>query len=80
MRVDGDAAPVIAHGDCVAGLEIDFDEIGVAGDGFVHGIVEHLVDEVVHRVLVVAADIHAGAAAHRLQPLEHFDMFCRISG
>ncbi len=30
--------------------------------------------EVVQRVDVGAADIHAGAAAHRLQPLQHLDI------
>ena len=48
--------------------------VGVAGHRLVHGVVEHLGEEVVHRLLVGAADIHAGPPAHRLQPLQHLDV------
>ena len=73
VRVDRDAAAVVADGDGVVGVELDLDAVGVAGDGLVHGVVEDLGDEVVQRALVGAADIHAGALADRLQPLEHLD-------
>ena len=48
--------------------------VGVAGHRLVHGVVEHLGEEVVHRLLVGAADIHAGPPAHRLEPLQHLDI------
>ena len=48
------------------------------GDRLVHGVVEHLGEEVMQRLLVGAADIHAGAPAHRLEPLEHLDVGCGI--
>ena len=54
-------------------LELDLDPGGMAGDRLVHGIVEQFGHQVVHGPLVGAADIHAGAAAHRLQPLQHLD-------
>ena len=47
---------------------------GVAGDRLVHGVVEHLGEEVMQGLLVGAADIHAGAPAHRLQPFQHLDV------
>ena len=47
-------------------VELDLDAGGVAGDRLVHGVVEHLREEVMHGLLVGAADIHAGAPAHRL--------------
>ena len=43
-------------------------------DGFIHRIVDHLGEEVMHRLFIGAADIHAWAAAHRLQPFEHLDV------
>jgi len=43
----------------------------VTGHRLVHGIVQDLGGEMVERGLIGAADIHAGAAAHGLQPLEH---------
>ena len=54
-------------------LELDLDAAGVAGDRFVHGIVDDLGGEVVERAGVGPADVHAGAAADRLEPLEHLD-------
>ena len=49
-------------------------KVGVAGHRLVHGIVDHLGEEVVQRLLVGAADIHAGPAANRLEPLQHLDI------
>ena len=56
------------------GLEAHLDEGRMAGDGLVHGVVDHLGEEVVHRLLVGAADVHAGAAADGLQALQHLDV------
>ena len=55
------------------------DEGGVAGDRLVHRIVDHLGEQVVQRLLVGAADIHAGPAAHRLQPFQHLDVGGRVA-
>jgi hypothetical protein len=73
VRVDGDAAPVVADRDGVVGVQLHLDAGGVARHGLVHGVVEHFGHEVVQRAFVGAADIHAGALAHGLQPLEHLD-------
>jgi hypothetical protein len=40
VRVDRDAAAIVAHGQPVAGLERDLDAVGMAGDRLVHGVVE----------------------------------------
>ena len=78
MRIDGNAAAVVRHRQEAVGLKLDLDPVGVAGKGLVHGIVDHLCEEVMQRLLVGAADIHPGPAAHRLQPLEHLDVVGRI--
>ena len=80
MRIDRDAAAVVAHRQIAVGVEIHLDAAGVAGDGLVHGVVDHLGEQVMQRPLVGAADIHAGPAAHRLQPLQHLDIGGRIAG
>ena len=74
MRIDRHAAAIVADQHLVAGQHFDMDGVGVAGDGLVHGVVQHLGDEMVHRPLVGAADIHAGALADGLQPLQHLDV------
>ena len=74
MRIDRDAAAVVGDGDEAVGVELDLDEGGMAGHRLVHGVVDHLGEEVVQRLLVGAADIHAGPAAHRLEPLQHLDV------
>ena len=79
MRVDRNAAAIVGDGEIAAGFQRDLDEIRVAGDGLVHGVVDHLGEEVVHRLLVGAADIHARTPAHRLQPLQNLDVGCGIA-
>jgi hypothetical protein len=79
MRVDRDAAAVVAHGDGVVDAELDLDAAGMAGNRFVHRIVDDLGGEMMERALVGAADIHAGAPAYRLQPLQDLDVLCRIA-
>ena len=80
MRVDRDAAAVVAHGQDAVGLELELDAVGVAGDRLVHGVVQHLGDEMVQGALVGAADIHAGAAAHGLEPLQDLDVLGGVIG
>ena len=55
-------------------VHLDFDPVGVAGERLVHGVVDHLGEQVMQRLLVGAADIHAGPPAHRLEPFEHLDV------
>ncbi len=74
MRVDGYAATVVAHGAAAVGVQLDLDAAGMARDGLVHRVVERLGDEMMHRALVGAADIHAGTAPHRLEAFEHLDV------
>src|SRR5438128_11721588 len=74
MRIDRDPTTVVAHRDPIASGELDLDAAGMAGDSLVHGVVEHFGGEMVQPALVGAADIHAGAAPHRLEPLEHLDV------
>ena len=80
MGVDGDAAAVVGDGDEAVGLELELDPAGMAGHRLVHGVVQDLGDEMMHGALVGAADIHAGAAANGLQPLEDFDVLGGIIG
>ena len=50
----------------------------MAGERLVHRVVDDLREQVMQRLLVGAADIHAGAAAHRLQPFQHLDVARRV--
>ena len=62
------------------GLHLDLDEGGVPLQRLVHGIVDHLGEQVMQRLLVGAADIHAGTPAHRLEAFEHLDMAGGVAG
>ena len=74
MRVDRDAAAVVAHRERAVGLQAHLDPAGVAGDRLVHGVVEQLRREMMQGALVGAADEHARPAADRLQALEDLDV------
>jgi len=67
------AAAVVGNGQETFGIEMDFDEIGVTGDRFVHRVVDDFREEVVQRLFVGAADIHAGTHAHRFETFENTD-------
>src|SRR5690606_13881142 len=58
--VDRDAAPVVDDADPAVGEEGDLDQVAVAGERFVDGVVHDLVDEVVQTPLARRSDVHAG--------------------
>ena len=67
MHVNRDAAPVIAHRDGAIGVERDINQVAMAGEGFVNGVIHDLVDHVMQAGPVIGvADIHARALAHRI--------------
>ena len=66
MGVDRNAAAVVGDDEVAVLGEIDLDARGVTGDRLVHGVVQHLGEQMMHRLLVGAADIHAGAPPHGL--------------
>jgi len=52
----------------------------MAGERLVHGVVDHLGEQVMQRLLVGAADVHARPSAHRLKPLQHLDVLGGVAG
>ena len=80
MRIDRNAAAIVGDGDEAVGLHLDLDPVGMAGERLVHGVVDHFGEQVMQRLLVGAADIHAGAAAHRLEPFQNLDVLGGVAG
>jgi hypothetical protein len=80
VGIDRDAAAVVGDGDETVGFHLDVDPVGMSGERLVHRIVDHLGEQVMERLLVGAADIHAGPPAHRLEPFQHLDMARGIAG
>ena len=74
VDVGGDAAAVVDDGHRAVGIERHRDEVGMAGQRLVDGVVDDLVDHVVQaRAVIGVADVHAGALAHRVEALEDLD-------
>ena len=73
MRIDRHAAAVVEHAEPAAVFQRNLDEGCVTGDRLVHRIVDHLGEQMMQRIGVGAADIHARSTADRLEPLEHLD-------
>src|SRR3984893_13278769 len=80
MRIDGNAAAVVGHGQESVGAQFHFDEARMSRQRLVHRIVDDCTYPLVNRLLVGAADIHAGPAGYRLEPFEHLDIGCGIAG
>ena len=72
-RVGGDAAAVVLDADAAVVLQGHRDAGGVAGQRLVDGVVDDLPHEVVQAALAGGADVHAGALADGLEPLEDLD-------
>src|SRR5439155_15862111 len=81
VDVGGDAAAVVGDGGAAVGVEDHLDARRIAGEGFVDGVVHHLVDHVVQaRAVVGVADVHAGALAHGVEALQDLDRFSAVFG
>ena len=68
--VNGDAAPVVCDGGGVVGVQAHVDGVAVSLEGLVDGVVNDLPQAVHEAPVVGGADVHAGALAHGLEPLE----------
>jgi hypothetical protein len=79
VGVDRDAAAVVGYGDLIVGAELDLDAGRVAGHRLVHGVVQQFARQMVHGALVAAADVHAGASAHRLEAFQDLDVLGRVT-
>ncbi len=75
LVVDRDAAAVVDDGDGVVDVDGDVDAGGVAAEGFVDGVVDDFVDEVVQALLAGGADVHGGAQPDGREALEDGDVF-----
>ena len=68
--VDGDASAIIGDGCRVVGVQAHVDGVAVAFQGLVDRVVDDLPEAVHEAAVVGGADVHAGALAHGLEPLE----------
>jgi hypothetical protein len=55
-------------------MDDDVDLGAVPGEGLVHGVVDHLVHEVMQTLGARRSDVHAGALAYRLEAFEYLDV------
>ena len=78
-HVHRNAAPVVDHGDRVVHVDHDVDLFGVPGQRLVHGVVHHLVDQVVQPHLAGRANVHGRPQANRLQAFQNLDVFAGIA-
>ncbi len=80
VRIDGNAAAIVGDGHKTAGLHLDFNPVGMAGQRLIHRVVNDLGKQVVQRFFIGAADVHPGTSAYRLQALKHLDVLCCVTG
>ena len=78
-HVDGNAAAIVDDGDGVVDVDDDIDFLGVAGESFVDGVVDDLVDEVMQTDLARRADVHGGTEADGLKAFKDLDVFAGVA-
>jgi len=74
VRVDGDAAAIIVDRQIAVLMQFDLDARRMARNRLVHGVVEDFGEEVMQRLFVGAANIHARAFADGFEPLKDLDV------
>ena len=74
VDVDRDAAAVVLHLDAAVDKEGDHDLGRVARQGFVYGVVDHPVDQVVMARRAHRADVHARTPPNVLPALQDLDL------
>ena len=79
IRPDRDAAAVVGDRQKSVRCKLDLDPRRMAGDRLVHGVVDHLGEQVMHRLFVGAADVHARAAADRLEAFQDLDVMFAVA-
>ena len=74
--VDGhrDAAAVVGHPAPTAVQQFDGDVIAVAGQGFVHRVVDDLVDQMMQAAFAGRSDVHSGTHPDGLETFQHLDL------
>ncbi len=80
LRVHGDAAAGVADLDGVVGMEDDLDPRAVPPERLVHRVVDDLPEAVHEPAGVRGPDVHAGALAHGLEPLEDAEVTRGVVG
>ena len=74
IDTDGDASTVVADFDDVPGQNIHFDVRAEAGQRFVDGVVDDLIDQVVQAAGTGRTDVHTGTFPDGLETLQNLDL------
>ena len=81
MHVGRNATTVVYHADRFIRVQDDLDLIAMTGEGLIDRVVDKLEHHMVQtRAIVGVTDIHPGTLAYGIQPLQHLDGVCVVSG
>ncbi len=81
MDIRRDAATVVGDRHRTIRIERDGDEIGIAAERFVDGVVDDFVNHVMQTGTIIrVADVHAGTLAHGIKTFQDLDAVCAILG
>ncbi len=71
--VDRNSAAIVDDGDAVVDVDGDFNFCGKTGQGFVDGVVDNFIHQMVQSQVARRSDVHRGTFAHGLHPAKNFD-------
>ncbi len=74
VHIHGNAAAVVDNGYGIVGIDCHFYVGGIAGNGFIDGVVHDLVHQMVQAFFGYVAYIHRRALAHGLKAFEHLNV------
>ena len=74
VHVDGDAAPVVADGDRIVGVDRHIDLTAIARQRLINRVVDHLINQMMKSALRRRTYIHARTHANRFQALKYLNL------
>src|SRR5215471_9239509 len=80
MRIDRNTAAIVDDGKKAVRFKFDLDEGGVARQRFVHRVVDDFGEQMMQRLFVGAADIHARSPPNGLEAFQYLDVTGGITG
>src|SRR6476646_9884824 len=80
MWVDRNAAAIVGDVQKSVAAQLNFDEGGMPCQRLVHSVVDDFGEQMMQRLLVGAANVHARTPADRLEAFEHLDIPGSVAG
>jgi hypothetical protein len=79
MHTGGDTAAIILYGNGIVFINRNADVFAITGKGFVNGIINYFIHEMMQSFFADIANVHGGAFTNRFQSFQHLNTFRTVT-